>query len=296
MMKTFFILSFISAFCCVNLYGQSTLIKGVEETAKKKVEAQDFNTTRSNRQNSNYDAKSKAKEAPAPVSPAPAPKASEQEVSPTPDPANSEQLSTATYQAAYTFDAMLTYKMESYKGEKSETETITYWFGDKQAAFKVSNKSMYIIYDPKNNSSIMIDDEKKTATVMSMSMFQSVMNKTVSNTSTEAKITKTGNTKTILGYVCDEYLIESDHKSIAWITQTATNIVSTKDFSDLFMKTNPYMKNENFNATGTMLESTSYDKDGKIQVHLTATEMKKESITKNIGAYKISDLSSMQKN
>jgi hypothetical protein len=288
-----FILSLVSFAISSFGFAQSTLLKGVEDAAKKKVEAQDFNTTRSNRERNHYSGK-ESQQAEPPVA---APPASESAPTPVETPSESaEPLSSSSYQATYNFDALLTYSMESYKGDNVSKESITYLFGDQTAAFRIADKKMFMIYDPKNNSMVMIDEDKKTATVMPLSMFEQVMNGAAATKNTnESTITKTGNTKVILGYTCDEYTVVGETKSTIWITQTATGIVSTKNFADLFKNINPHSGSDKFNNEGLMLESITTDKDGKKQVHITATELKKTVETKNIGAYKITDISNMQR-
>lgn len=96
--------------------------------------------------------------------------------------------------------------------------------------------NMRTILDYNSNSSIMLDEDKKTATAMSLKF----VNKFIKSAKSEDfTITKTGNTKSILGYNCEEYVIESDDNTMhTWYT-TEVEIENSKELQAYFAKQYP---------------------------------------------------------
>lgn len=262
---------------------QQGLMQNIGNTAKEKVNAQDFNTTRNNKERGNLMDDKKSKEAaPAPAS-APAPGAAQPESA---EPAPTEP--SGEYQASYTFTSSVSYKIESAK-KPGESQTIHYDFGD-QVLKMAANPDMSSIIDSKNGVMIMLNNKEKTAMVMSTKAMEAAMKQQMNQgEKPAAKITRTGKTKTILGYNCEEMLIESDKKTEVWITKEAGIDVSNTFAS--MNKTSPsQIPNEALEQGGMLLEMNGYDAAGKQEMHLVATSLSKESKTVNIGAYKITKL------
>jgi len=264
-------------------FGQEGLIKSIGNTAKEKANAQDFNTTRNNKERGNLREEKKTMESsPAPAS-APAPESSEQAV-----PVEGEP--SGEYQASYTFTSSVTYSMESAK-KPGESQTINYNFGDQVIKMEAVGQLMSSIIDSKNGVMIMLNEKEKTAMVMSTKAMEAAMKQQQMNQGEkpEAKITKTGRTKTILGYKCEEVLIESDKKTEVWITKDAGIDVSNT-FANMNKTSPSQIPNEAFTEGGMLMEMNGYDAAGKLEMHMIATALSKESKTINIGAYKITKL------
>lgn len=279
-MKTL-LLALIS--CCLSsiVSGQSDLIKSVGKTAQEKANAKDFNTTRNNKERGNLmDEKSK-ESAPAPGAPASSESAP---VEATPAEASGE------YQASYTFTSSVSYKIESSK-KPGESQLINYNFGDQVVKMDANSQGMASIIDSKNGVMIMLNDKEKTAMVMSTKAMEAAMKQQQMNQGEKpaSKITKTGRTKTILGYKCEEMLIESDKKTEVWITKDAGIDVSNT-FANMNRTSASQIPNEAFTEGGMLMEMNSFDPTGKPEMHMVVTALSKETKTVNIGAYKITKL------
>ncbi|TSJ41875.1 DUF4412 domain-containing protein [Fluviicola chungangensis] len=265
------------------LFGQEGLVKSIGNTAKEKVNAQDFNTTRNNKERGNLMDEKKSKEAaPAPAS-APAPGASEPAA-----PAETEP--SGEYQASYNFTSSVTYKVESAK-KPGESQSIHYNFGDQVIQMEAVGQDMSSIIDSKNGVMIMLNNKEKTAMVMSTKAMEAAMKQQQMNQGEKpaAKITKTGRTKMILGYRCEEILIESDKKTEVWITKDAGIDVSNT-FANMNKTSPSQIPDEAFSDGGMLMEMNGYDAAGKVEMNMVVTALAKESKTVNIGAYKITRL------
>lgn len=266
------------------VFGQEGLMKSIGNTAKEKVNAQDFNTTRNNKERGNLREEQKSKEAaPAPAS---APAESSEQAAPV------EAEPSGDYQASYTFTSSVAYKIESGK-KPGESQTINYDFGDQVIKMAAANQDMSSIIDSKNGVMIMLNNKEKTAMVMSTKAMEAAMKQQQMSQGEKpaAKITKTGKTKTILGYKCEEMLIESDppRRTEVWITKEAGIDVSNT-FANMNKTSQSQIPNEAFTEGGMLMEMTGYDTAGKMEVHMLITALSKESKTVNIGAYKITKL------
>lgn len=264
-------------------FSQENLIKSLKGKSKEKLEAQDFNTTRSNKERGNLQddrSKKSSEETPgAPASPAPA----------SPDTMASSPV---TYETTYIFDVNCTYQID-VKEEGSKSQTITYLFG--KDAFKADvAEGTSMIWDSKNKVMITIMEAQKSAMVMSTDRVEAMMNqksaKSTGHESSNAKITRTGKTKVILGYTCEEVLIESDeHKTQLWVAKdTGVNI--TEAFASYFSKSMKGASDSDAMAGGILMEMTAYDKQGKETMHMLMTALSKEMVKFFLGAYKITTL------
>lgn len=276
-------LLFFVVFCCTAGFsvGQNGLIQTVGKAAKEKANAQDFNTTRNNKERGNL-REEKAKPAQeSEAVPAPAPGAAQPE---------SAEEPVLDYQASYTFTSSVIYQIEDLK-KAGEALVVNYSFGDQVLKMDPANQEMSIITDSKNAVMIMLNHKDKTATVMSTKMMEAAMKQQTSNQNAgkpAAKITKTGKTKMILGYKCEEIIIESTVKIEVWVT-TETGIDISNAFVNMAKTSMSQIPDEAFSG-GVLMEMTSYSAEGKAEAHMLMTALSKETKTVNIGAYKITKL------
>ena len=276
-MKALLLALIVSCLASVG-FGQQGLVKSIGNTAKEKANAQDFNTTRNNKERGNLmDVQKSGEAAPAPAS-APAESASPAETEPSGD-----------YQASYTFTSSVSYKIESAKNP-GESQVINYDFGD-QVIKMAATPDMSSIIDSKNGVMILLNNKEKTAMVMSTKAMEAAVKQQQMSQGEKpaAKITKTGRTKTILGYKCEEMLIETDKKTEVWITKDAGIDVSNT-FANMNKTSQSQIPNEAFTEGGMLMEMTGYDMAGKMEVHMLITALSKESKSVNIGSYKITKL------
>lgn len=148
------------------------------------------------------------------------------------------------------------------KGVANEPSTIIFAFGENCFMNEVTNEKTKIrnILDYSNNVSIMLNEDQKTATVMSLKFANKFMKSVKSD---DYVITKTGNTKTILGYNCEEYILESDKIIVhSWVTNEI-EMEYSKELQSYISKQFPQINftNDDENASKSLtLESHSTNK------------------------------------
>lgn len=263
-------------------FGQE-LIKSIGNTAKEKANARDFNTTRNNKERSNLQQEKNRSLKESESAPAPAPGAGTVQAETPAEPSGD-------YQASYTFSSSVTYRIEMPKKEHVPQD-IQYSFGEQVIKMQVANQDMSSIIDSKNGVMIMLNNKDKTATVMSTRMMEMAMKQQAMNQGSEkpaAKITKTGRTKIILGYKCEEIIIETDKKTEAWVTSEAGIDVSNV-FTSMAKNAMSQVPPEAFSG-GVLMEMTAYDAQGNAEMHMLMTILSKETSVVNIGSYKITKL------
>ena len=133
---------------------------------------------------------------------------------------------------AYAFDLSVHMLIENYRGDKKESERAFVYYFDQNAknlAFepgpgtgKDQVQGSFII-DVKNNSMIMLSekDGKKSAMVFRQNFSDLANPENQDEANVEGSFTKTGRSKTILGYKCDEYRYDDakeKNESFFWIT------------------------------------------------------------------------------
>jgi hypothetical protein len=145
----------------------------------------------------------------------------------------------AKYENSYSFSSNVKMVTESYdkKGKlESKGSLNTYWGSNMDVyAYEVideerkADEKGFFIFDSKNMVSIMLSEDKneKNGVVTGLDLSQMVVPDSLKNTGGNVqlneKVKKTGKTKTILGYKCDEYVYEDEYDvSNVWITKDKT--------------------------------------------------------------------------
>ncbi|MCP4883800.1 MAG: DUF4412 domain-containing protein [Flavobacteriales bacterium] len=136
---------------------------------------------------------------------------------------------------SYTFQTRVTY--EFTMTERDQTSTVNYemWFpkNDGYMGTKVMDQpdsdpkdmpsSVVSIIDDKNQAMIILMEEQKIAQLLSMSKIQEIAEvekETESEMTAFNSLQKTGNTKKILGYDCEEFYSQNEtNKLTFWVTQ-----------------------------------------------------------------------------
>lgn len=287
----------------VFLFGTSLnaqeLLRKVGQTAKNKVEQQDFNTTRNNKERSNN--LQNEKTAPAPASapaPEPSPETENQEMDSAAavQTANSMQNGSATskdliYKESYDFNGKVTYDIEDLK--KAKKNTITYHYSQDAICTEVVDMKSCSIFDYTNEVMINFDESAKTATVMSASFMNKATAQAADNHDQKVggtTVTKTGLTKKILGYNCDNYIATNGDgsKTDFWIT---TDI--TIDNDKLIASTLKNMKTQpggDMPTSGVMMEFTSYNTKSVAETHMIMTDYNTDTFTKALANYKVTKI------
>lgn len=138
-------------------------------------------------------------------------------------------------EASYAFDTSVTYELTMIENNKPSVVNYEMWFPEKAGymATKVKNStkgdskdmpsSMLSILDDTNQAMIIIMEEQKIAQLLSMSKIKDVALKENETESVDTEfntIQKTGKTKKILGYECEQFSSQNEtDKFTFWITK-----------------------------------------------------------------------------
>ena len=211
---------------------------------------------------------------------------------------------------AYTFKQMIEMRVESFdkNGKKeSEGDFITHLSPDsKSMAYQIVSGDMgnpgqgMFIIDAENGATIILNEEKgeKTGIVYGMGAFFSSIGETYEEENlaetpeaylANPNVKKTGRTKTIAGYKCEEYKFNDEEtESEVWITRDLK--MNTQDFFSTLFKTNLYARGVPW---GYMMEATSIDKESGDKSIMQVTRVDANSNKRfNLSEYQITNLGS----
>lgn len=189
----------------------------------------------------------------------------------------------------YAFTKKISYKITD---KKDQTTDITYYFGDNGSILmEFGDVKTRSIMDVTNEVMITLDDERKTAMVVSTSFANKMMAKKVASHNDNVTITKTGETKQILGYHSEKYLVaDKKTSSEVWLSKQVD--FNNKAFvQSLSQRTGIDMNNENMSDYGFLMESIQYDKKGRLETVMTLTEYNDVQVSVNLSNYEVTVIS-----
>lgn len=214
----------------------------------------------------------------------------------------------------YTFDSYIKMNVKSYdkKGKlKSDGDMVTYIANDGSClgyefisgefeASKSGDRKGVFIMDYKNKATIVLSEDggKRTGIAYGLGDISEWTSETNDEYGTDEsedtivlnpKFTKTGRTKNILGYRCEEYLYEDEEgRANIWITneyRARTHDAYSTIFNTMVLA---------HGGTGMMLESESVDLKSGEKTIMKVTELDtNKKTTFNIGQYEITNLGSI---
>lgn len=136
---------------------------------------------------------------------------------------------------SYSFSTQVMYELTTMQNNKPSIVNYEMWFskndgymatqvkGNNDENSKDMPSSMVSIFDDKNQAMIILLEEQKMAQLLSMSKIKEVAekeNEIESENTVFESIQKTGKTKKILGYTCEEFSSQNDSNKFSyWITQ-----------------------------------------------------------------------------
>jgi hypothetical protein len=199
----------------------------------------------------------------------------------------SGKLMNVKIEPEYKFPVSMNMHNTSYtKGGKKEEMDMRYYLntadnkiGVKMTGQRKNSEEMLIIYDTKANAMIMLNEAKKTGMAMSMNAFMSgeaIKKREEGGASPEGGKTttsckKTGKTRTIQGYSCEEYVCVDEEKktrSEIWVT----NKISA-DLSIASMRSPMAGYFGRTQGVGGMMMEASFYKEDKLEMTMQVTEI-----------------------
>lgn len=181
----------------------------------------------------------------------------------------------AKYESSYTLDIEFKVEMKSQEKPKKKVETANMDMSYGADCFMIlfkdekGGESTRSLMDLKNNTSIVLNDSDMSAVAISMDFMTDQINQSIENyqdsipEDADYTFRKTGNTKTIAGYSCDEYYIETEDMTMnAWYTDD--------------INVEMYQNLEQFPMFGSMTSAANYGSQGQ----LTGTMMEAHMVEK----------------
>lgn len=213
---------------------------------------------------------------------------------------------------SYSFNYLIEMQVESYNkdgSKESEGQFITHLNPDsKSMAYEIvsgnigeSQQGMFII-DAENGATIILNEEngEKKGIVYGMGAFFSSIGEAYQDETIEEtpesyllnpNVTKTGRTKNIAGYKCEEYRYSDEEtESEIWITKDLK--MNTTDFFSTLFKTSLYSRGIPW---GYMMEVSTIDKQSKEKSIMQVTKVDSNSgIRFSMADYEVTNLGSFQ--
>lgn len=195
----------------------------------------------------------------------------------------------AEYESSYTFNLTTTMEVTT-SGSKPMRMTTSY--GDGIHLIEM-DRGMSIINDFKNEAMITIDPNKKTAQAVSlglMKMFEKESIEIDEADTPEISINKTGKTKTVSGYRCDQYIIKGeDFDSEGWFTKEINfdMLAHSKSMSEMFKTSSSQAMMQG--DIGFPMEMTSTTNKNE-KVIMKVLEISEKSKTIDLTGYAVSQL------
>jgi hypothetical protein len=189
-------------------------------------------------------------------------------------------------ESSYTFNITATMQVTDFSKSKEETMQMIQGYGKKAIFTEVENPKNLIINDFKNEAAIIINQSKKTAQVMSLSFMKKMMKESPEEENDNVKMTKTGLTKTINGYLCHQYIItDKDMKIDAWFAPEVD--FDYQDYLSGFNKMFGQKKSNTssllYQGQGYVMAMAAFENDKKV------SEMKITALSKIPKTIKMSD-------
>lgn len=185
------------------------------------------------------------------------------------------------------------------KPTKNGAVKVTYYLNGDQIAFKPEldgQESTVMIFDGPSKTMITLVDKDGEKTGMKMKMPKVMLdNDKKEDDKLDFKITPTNEAKTILGYDCKKYLMEStDFSGHAWVTEEVDlELEKALTFMDVQKKSNSNVPNFG-DIKGFPLETITKSKKKDESYEMKVTDLKLGTVDEsvfNTSGYNITDLS-----
>jgi len=215
---------------------------------------------------------------------------------------------------SYQFDTNVLYTMEFSSEKENSVVDYSMWFSDKDnyMATQVSNiqaestknqdmpMSVLSVIDDKNKAMIILMEEQKIAQVVSMEKIKDLSEEETADEGIDSSfktVEKTGNSKKILGYDCEEFTSENaDTRFNFWVTQELEVYQKNMFFNISRSLGGNSFGNVPKEAKGLMMEMNFESKTSNERGKMIVKEIRKESRSISTSGYQFMNLSQFMKN
>jgi hypothetical protein len=213
-----------------------------------------------------------------------------------------ESQSNVKFEDTYTFTQKVKMKFTDTNKGKSKTNYSSYYVGKEALMMDIVDENSNIIIDTKNKSMVTLDEKNKKATALSTAftdnMVKNYMNKQNIESAKESniKVSKLGNSRVILGYTCQEYLItDADRKYETRMWVSDSQVMSFMDIigqNAASLKIKPPAKYQGI--TGSVLASSGKDLNTGDGFEMEVIEISNATSTKSISDYTMESIMKAQ--
>jgi len=214
---------------------------------------------------------------------------------------------------SYQFDTNVLYTMEFSSNDENSVVDYSMWFSDNhsymatqvssmQSGSKESQEmpaSVLSVIDEKNKAMIILMEEQKIAQVISMEKIKGISDAENSSEGLDPSfeaVKKTGKSKKILGYDCEEFSSENaDSKFTFWVTQDLDVYQKNMFFNMSKSLGGNSFQNIPQEAKGLLMEMNFEHKTKNENGKMVVKEIRKESKSINTDGYQFMNLSQFMK-
>ncbi len=201
-------------------------------------------------------------------------------------------MTPAKTEDSYSFPISITYDVTDEKGKKRQFKQ-----SYSTNAIAQSMEGIESIIDFENESIILLNEEEKSAQPMSMKWMKKMgmsdyMLEDVNDVDTQDWLpTKTGKTRKILGYSCEEYELKNeDQNSKIWISKEVDF-----NYKNYIMGINKMLGSESLNTpmyqdNGCVLAMISYDKKGEVEMEMEVIDISQKVKEVKMSNYEIKSM------
>ena len=197
--------------------------------------------------------------------------------------------------ASYDFDL----QMEMVLSEKGkDDQELTYYFSKSKAYFAMVTEESTVLLDNENGLMVMYQEKdgvKSANALPNMMDFAGAMVKNQTKEDGKLSMRKTGKSKKIAGYLCEEYeQIRGKEKTMSFVT-TQIDYNWPDAFGNMMKK---FMDEDDLKEVskvdGMWMASYQYNKKGKLKSSIVAKAVKMQKISINNADYKFEDYNSSE--
>jgi hypothetical protein len=269
-MKAFFLCIFCLCFLTNNAQVLNQVGSSIKNGATTK--AADFNRSRSNKEKNDLDKNNSQK-----TTEGSSEGSSEdviEESAPVPLEGTGEKID-----LTYNFNFLIGYESITYSGtEESERKQVTYFFGDSSSLF--STNGNLLLNDLRNKKTFILNEESKTG--FSTPYLENSA-EAIGDINREIyAFKKTGNTKDIMGYRCEEYVLMRENKKLMTLWSALENPLVKHELNPKFLTDQMIMGINSLNPdpNGLVMEFNQYDAEEQVMstMRVNASETTEKSV------------------